>query len=98
MIISFEQLMEIVEKAITIVAILAIYRSFPADKVRELFESLREPVKKSESPIDDALYGVAEQLYNLIQAKQVVAPAAPVVTTTTTTSEPLYNPAEADRS
>lgn len=63
--INFEQLMDLLQLLIVIVALVLVYKSYPAGKIDQLLGQLAEPVAKSETKVDDVLLQVAELLHGL---------------------------------
>jgi hypothetical protein len=62
--ITFEQLKDLIELAIIIIAFIALYKSVPADKVAELRQKAGDLAGKTGTPADDILL----QIYDYIQA------------------------------
>lgn len=62
--ITFEELKDLIELAIIIVAFIALYKSVPADKVAELRQEAGKAADKTGTPIDNILL----QIYDYIQA------------------------------
>jgi hypothetical protein len=83
-----------------IIATILNYKSVPVSEVNKLLTRSEVEAAKSETPLDDKAVEIAKTLFQQMVELGLIkeTPAAPVSTTTTTTSEPLYNPAEADRS
>jgi hypothetical protein len=85
-----------------IIATILNYKSIPVAQVTAFLNTVEANSKKTTDTRDDEAVKLAKTLWQTAQDLGLIqaAPAAPatVTTTTTTTSEPLYNPAEADRS
>lgn len=80
--------MNLIEKAATIVALILVYRSVPADKIAGLFEALSKAAAKTQNPYDDLAVMVAKAVSDALQKAQaeqpVPKPGETVIRSTTT--------------
>lgn len=94
-----------------IIATILNHKSVPMSEVHAFLDRSETEAAKSENPFDDEAVKIAKSIVKAMAdlglLKEAPASPAPGVTVTTaqadgsvsfTTSEPLYNPAEADRS
>jgi hypothetical protein len=85
---TFDQLLDLVEKAITIVAIIALYKSVPADKVAELRSKAGIAADRTDTPLDNILLQVYDYVNALFAERQLEqSPAA-------SPAESPYDPSE----
>jgi hypothetical protein len=68
--ITFDQLADLIEKLITVIAIIAIYKSVPADKVAELRQKAGDLAGKTSTPADDILLQIYDYILAVSGAKK----------------------------
>jgi hypothetical protein len=68
--ITFDQLADLIEKLITVIAIIAIYKSVPADKVAELRQKAGDLAGKTGTPADDILLQIYDYILAVSGAKK----------------------------
>jgi len=69
---NFEQILNLIQWLVVIIAMFLLHRSVPAQQVEQLLKQLQTTVKKTETPIDDLLLDVAT-LLNDVRGRMATA-------------------------
>ena len=65
--VEIDKIIDIVQLLVVIVAMVLLYQSVPAAKVAQLLDKVDAEAKKTETPIDDILAGVARLIFDMQQ-------------------------------
>lgn len=69
---AFTLILSLVEKVGYIIAFYFLFKSVPADKLKEVMDTAAADAKKTDTPIDDVVVGVGRMIADAIQKAQSV--------------------------
>lgn len=95
--ITFDQLMDLIQMLIIIIAMILLHRSIPSAQLARLFATLEKLAQNTDTPVDDAAVTVGK-LFSQLLTGQATLPTAtpapvPAAAAVVVTSAPAATPA-----